>query len=195
MAGRARSRGVKRVEEVSPQEGTALWQEAAAFAARAHRNQHRKDLRTPYYSHVARVAMTVSRVFGCEDDKTLAAAYLHDTIEDTTTDFDDLAERFGEDVARVVANLTKNMAMPEDEREKEYLDRLSRGCWRTMLVKLADTYDNLCDARNYPEDKRAAHLAKTRAKAAQVLEVAERSKSDRAKLEDAIRALRTLLAT
>ncbi|CAG0995623.1 guanosine-3',5'-bis(diphosphate) 3'-pyrophosphohydrolase [Phycisphaerales bacterium] len=189
-----RSRRTKAPSPVSPHGEVTLWQEAAAFAARAHRNQHRKDLHTPYFSHVARVAMTVSRVFGCDDDVTLAAAFLHDTIEDTTTDYDDLEERFGGEVARIVANLTKNMAMPERAREADYLGRLAKGSWRTTLVKLADTYDNLCDARNYPEDKRAAHLAKTRAKAAQVLALADRSSDEPERLTRAIRALRALLA-
>ncbi len=89
-----------------------LFQEAAAFAARAHRHQLRKDGRTPYVSHVVRVALTVTQVFWCDDPVVLAAALLHDTIEDTTTDYDDLAERFGKEVADCVAALTKNMTLP-----------------------------------------------------------------------------------
>src|SRR5205823_13691949 len=64
-----------------------------------------------------------SLLFGIRDPKVLAAAVLHDTIEDTTTDYDDLAERFGKDVADWVASLTKDMRRPEDEREEEYRAR------------------------------------------------------------------------
>jgi len=149
--------------------GHALWQRAAAYAARKHRHQNRKDGATPYYSHVARVTLTVSGVFGCHDPEVLAAAMLHDTIEDTTTDYDDLLEHFGETVADTVAALTKNMALPEQPREAEYLARLAGAGWRVALIKLADLFDNLADIENYPESQRAPHRAKTHARAREFL--------------------------
>lgn len=127
-----------------------LFHEACAFAARKHRHQVRKDGKTPYFSHLVRVALTVRHVFGCEDEPTLAAALLHDTIEDTQTDFEDLAERFGPDVAHLVAALTKNMALPEPERERDYDARLAAADWRARLIKLADTYDNMLDFHSAP---------------------------------------------
>lgn len=133
------------VDAATSQPGAVLWQEAVSFAARAHRHQVRKDGRTPYVAHVVRVALTVRDVFAEPDPSVLAIALLHDTIEDTTTDFDDLADRFGPDIARGVAALTKNMALPEDERERDYDERLARADWRARLVKLADTFDNLSD--------------------------------------------------
>jgi (p)ppGpp synthase/HD superfamily hydrolase len=123
----------------------ASWQRAAAFAARKHQHQFRKDERTPYVSHVYRVAMTVRHVFNCGDPAILVAALLHDTIEDTTTDFDELSEHFGEDVAALVAALTKNMALPDAQREAEYDARLAKADWRARLIKLADVFDNLSD--------------------------------------------------
>src|SRR5436853_7554517 len=90
---------------------------AAAFAARAHRHQLRKDRETPYVSHVFRVCLVVRHVFGFDDPRMLAAALLHDTIEDTNTDYDDIADEFGRDVARWVAALTKETRLPDDERE------------------------------------------------------------------------------
>lgn len=121
------------------------WRRAASFAARAHRNQVRKDGLTPYVAHVYRVAMTVRDVFGCDDHVAICAALLHDTIEDTTVDYDDLHEGFGEDVARCVAALTKNAARPEPQREKEYDEGLAKADWRARLIKLADALDNLMD--------------------------------------------------
>jgi guanosine-3',5'-bis(diphosphate) 3'-pyrophosphohydrolase len=147
-----------------------LWQSAASFAARVHQHQTRRDGKTPYVAHVFRVALTVRDVFGCDDQVCLAAALLHDTIEDTGTDFDEIAEAFGDEVARCVAALTKNMALPEQEREAEYDTRLARADWRARLVKLADQYDNLCDlcggdtkfcARATARAKRALKLAET----------------------------------
>ena len=139
-----------------------FWQQAASMAARAHANQFRKDRQTPYVAHPFRVAMTVRHVFGCDDPIALAAAMLHDVIEDTTTDYDRLARRFGEEVATVVAIVSKDPRLPEDEREKKFYEQIAAGPWQARLVKLADAYDNLSDA---PEVKmlekalRAAHHA------------------------------------
>jgi len=122
-----------------------LWLRAATFAARAHKKHMRKDGRTPYVAHVYRVAMIVRHVFGCRDDAVIAAAILHDTIEDTPTDYDDIASRFGADVAGMVAALTKNMFLPEPEREADYERRLRASDWRVRLIKLADVMDNATD--------------------------------------------------
>lgn len=123
-----------------------LWQKAASFAAQKHAGQLRKDGKTPYVAHVFRVAMTVRDIFKIDHSVALCAALLHDTIEDTTADYDDIAEEFGEDVAQVVSALTKDKRMPEPEREKAYDERIAAGPWQARLVKLADTYDNLCDS-------------------------------------------------
>lgn len=116
------------------------------MAARLHAGQLRKDGRTPYVAHAVRVTMTVRDLFGCDDHEALCAAVLHDTIEDTPADFDDIEEGFGTPVAEIVAALTKNMLMREDEREADYDRRLAAADWRARLIKLADVYDNLCDA-------------------------------------------------
>lgn len=122
-----------------------VWQRAAAFAARAHRGHVRKDGTTPYFSHVARVTITLAALMGVDDEECLAAALLHDTIEDTTTDFDDLAEEFGEAIARDVAALSKDSRLPEPEREAAYDAQLAGASWRAHAIKLADAYDNLSD--------------------------------------------------
>lgn len=127
---------------------TPLWQQAAAFASRKHCSQIRKDGKTPYVSHVFRVAMTLRDCFGCDDQAAICAALLHDTIEDTNTDFDDIEEGFGIEIAHLVAALTKNMLLREPEREVDYDQRLAQADWRARLVKLADVYDNLCDIPN-----------------------------------------------
>lgn len=121
------------------------WQEAAAFAARAHLGALRKDGRTPYASHPFRVALTVRDLFGCADRAALAAALLHDTIEDTGTDYDEIEERFGAEVAGIVASLSKDMRLPDEAREKAYDEALARADWRARLIKLADVFDNLSD--------------------------------------------------
>lgn len=144
-----------------------LWQRAASFAARAHQGQVRKDGVTPFIAHPFRVAMTVRHVFGVDDPQVLCAALLHDTIEDTPVDYDDIEEGFGKDVAEMVACLTKDMRLPEPKREPEYDARLAKASWQTRLIKLADVYDNLseADSGKVPKGKliekarRAIHLA------------------------------------
>jgi guanosine-3',5'-bis(diphosphate) 3'-pyrophosphohydrolase len=140
----------------APRPRGPIWQRAAAFAAKVHLHQVRKDGHTPYFSHPARVALTVSRVFGCDDDTVIAAALLHDTIEDTQTDYDDIAGHFGRAVADCVAALTKNMILPENDREHDYYSRLRKADWRARLVKIADAYDNFCDRLGLPDQRRKA---------------------------------------
>src|SRR5262245_15274987 len=122
--------------------------EAASFAARAHRNQLRKDGQTPYAAHPFRVCLIVRHVFGIDDPEILTAALLHDTIEDTTTDFDDLEERFGARVAGWVGALSKDMRKPDAEREAAYIATLAVADPAVKIIKLADIFDNLTDSRH-----------------------------------------------
>jgi len=127
---------------------------AAAFAARAHRGQLRKDGETPYASHVFRVCLVLQNVFEIHDRQMLMTALLHDTVEDTTTDFDDLAEKFGKEVAEWVAYLSKDKRLQEREREKAYMRQMSKAPWQVRACKLADMYDNLMDVGTLPAAKR-----------------------------------------
>lgn len=143
-----------------------LWQEAAAFAARAHRHQFRRDEKTPYISHTFRVALTVACVFGCTDETILASALLHDTIEDCDIDYDDLLEQFGAKVADIVACVSKDMRIVEPRREEAYDRQLAEGPWQARMIKLADVYDNMVDNREgdfsskmLPKVRRALALA------------------------------------
>jgi guanosine-3',5'-bis(diphosphate) 3'-pyrophosphohydrolase len=136
--------------------------EAAAFAARAHQGQLRKDKQTPYVSHVFRVCLILRDLFGFDDPRMLCAALLHDAVEDTTTDFDDLAEKFSPEVALWVALLTKDKRLPEAEREVAYLRGLQEAPWRVKACKLADVYDNLSDMTTLPAERRSHTLQRTK---------------------------------
>ncbi len=139
---------------------------AVAFAARAHGGQIRKDGETPYVSHAFRVCLVLRDIFGVTDRHALAAALLHDTLEDTTTDFDDLAEHFGNGVADLVVWLTKDSRLPEEDREAAYCQGLSAAPWQAKVCKLADVYDNLQDSRELS----AEHQEKTERKARRYLD-------------------------
>jgi guanosine-3',5'-bis(diphosphate) 3'-pyrophosphohydrolase len=141
-----------------PADPPALLLEAAAFAARAHRRQLRKDGCTPYVSHPFRVCLIVRHVFGIADERILAAALLHDVIEDTTTDCDDLIETFGPEIARWVAVLTKDKRLPEDQREPAYIRSLCSAEQEVQIIKLADVYDNILDSAHLPVAQRRRSL-------------------------------------
>src|SRR5262245_4748895 len=135
------------MSSLTEQYGRLLW--TASFAARAHHGQLRKDRETPYVSHVFRVCLIARHVFGVDDAGVLMAALLHDTLEDTRTDMDDLLELLGADhaeTARWVAALTKDNRLPEDEREEAYREGLRQAPWQVKLCKLADGFDNLLDS-------------------------------------------------
>ena len=136
--------------------------EAVSFAARAHHGQLRKDGRTPYASHVFRVCLVVRHVFGLDDPTLLTAALLHDTVEDTTTDFDDVAEKYGTEVATWVAFLSKDKRLPDAEREERYRKTLADAPWQVKACKLADVFDNLLDSQHLDKEKRRRTVARSR---------------------------------
>ncbi|MDG2422844.1 MAG: HD domain-containing protein [Phycisphaerales bacterium] len=113
---------------------------AASLAASLHDGQVRKD-GTPYFQHPARVATILARA-GAEDDL-VAAGYLHDVIEDTPADHDDISDEFGSDVADWVAAMSKDHRLPEPVREPSYKKQLEDGPWQGRAIKLADQVDNL----------------------------------------------------
>ena len=132
---------------------------AATFAARKHHGQMRADNQTPYFSHVARVTLILTHFFGVEDEAVLTAALLHDTLEDTATDYDEIAEQFGTLIADYVVQLTKNVMLPKAKREADYEARLCRATEPVMIAKMADLYDNLSDRIHSPKLHKTAETA------------------------------------
>jgi guanosine-3',5'-bis(diphosphate) 3'-pyrophosphohydrolase len=84
--------GVGNMQDASP----AALIDSLAFAAQRHRKQRRKDVdASPYINHPIALAHVLSVEADIQDEKTLLAAILHDTIEDTETTFEELKKRFG----------------------------------------------------------------------------------------------------
>ncbi|HJT32864.1 MAG TPA: HD domain-containing protein [Pirellulales bacterium] len=133
---------------------------AISFAARAHQGHFRNDGQTPYVAHPLRVMTILTERFGVRDPATLAAAVLHDTIEDTKTDHDDLSEHFGRRVADFVAALSKDKRLAEGTREQQYHDALAAAPIEVQLCKLADVYDNLLDSVGMGPAQRRKKIAK-----------------------------------
>ncbi len=133
---------------------------AISFAAREHKKQVRKDNETPYVAHVYRVAFTLGHLFEVRDPAILVTAVLHDTIEDTEVDYDDIAEEFGQEIATWVAMLSKDKRLEFHQRERAYEEVLANAPWQVQICKLADIYDNLMDLTSLPESKRLESLRK-----------------------------------
>lgn len=126
----------------------SLYNRAVLFAVEAHRGQKRIEVdgETDYVVHPLRVAEHLSRLAGCDETEILAAAVLHDTIEDSGTRYDELAAKFGERVARIVCELTNDSRLPKHERHEDMIRRLAAASPEAKLIKLADRYDNLQSA-------------------------------------------------
>ena len=156
---------------------------AEEFARHKHRHQFRRDGVTPYIEHPKGVMAIVRDEFGVSDVDTLAAALLHDTIEDTATDYDEVSERFGKRVADYVAALTKDKRLPEAKRERAYFAQLARAPLAVRLCKIADSLHNV-------RDSDAAHRPKAVKKARKLLQIYRASRG----LDQAIAILRAELA-
>ena len=126
---------------------------AQRYAKKQHRCQLRKDERTPYWFHLRQVVRNLSDI-GIKDNDILCAGWLHDTIEDTDTDYDDLEKKFGKRVARIVVQVTKDKTLPQREKERKFCEKLSGASWEAQAVKLCDLWANLADLRSGYKDER-----------------------------------------
>ena len=134
-----------------PERELALLFRALAFAAHKHRDQRRKDAEaSPYINHPIALAEVLAGEGAVTDVEVLAAALLHDTIEDTDTSRAELEREFGARIAAMVAEVTDDKNLPKADRKRlqiEHAAGLSQGA---KLVKLADKICNLRDVADRP---------------------------------------------
>jgi Guanosine polyphosphate pyrophosphohydrolases/synthetases len=124
---------------------------AAQFAAQKHRSQRRKDVdATPYINHPIALAEVLHTHGGVTDPIVLAAALLHDTIEDTLTTYDELRGQFGAPVADVVVEVTDVKFLGKEARKRLQITKAGRASERARHVKLADKICNLRDMLGRP---------------------------------------------
>ncbi len=121
---------------------------AEAFATHAHTriDQRRKYTNAPYVEHLSATAKLVASV--TNDFATLAAAWLHDSVEDTSATIQDLEKEFGAEVATLVAALTDVSTSADGNRAaRKEIDRvhLSKAPAKAKTVKLADLINNCVD--------------------------------------------------
>lgn len=124
--------------------------QAATFAAEKHKLQKRKDDVQPYINHPLEVANLLVDVGQIHEPDIIAAALLHDTVEDCDVSFEELAERFGAPVANYVRELTDDKSLPKADRKRlqvEHAPHLSHGA---KQIKLADKISNVRDMTENP---------------------------------------------
>lgn len=121
----------------------ALVLRAADFAARKHRAQRRKNGDFPYINHPLGVARILSDEAGVTDGSVLAAAILHDTLEDTETTAAELTKEFGARIAAIVGEVSDDTSLSKVERKREQIRHAKHLSVEARLVKLADKLHNL----------------------------------------------------
>jgi guanosine-3',5'-bis(diphosphate) 3'-pyrophosphohydrolase len=138
----------------TPRHGVGLVISATNFAAWKHRDQRRKDVEaSPYINHPIGLAEILWTEGGVTDPTVLAAALLHDTIEDTETTPKELRGQFGEKVAAIVEVVTDVKWLQKRSRKKLQVARAARSSKGAKLVKLADKISNVRDVlANPPAD-------------------------------------------
>ena len=135
--------------------GICLVTEAAEFAARRHAGMARKGRgNEPYVNHLAEVANLLAVATSGADAELVAAGWLHDTIEDTDTTREELAEEFGARVAGIVVEVTDDMSLPKDRRRQKQIEDAPHKSPDAKLVKIADKISNV-SARILPHSSEA----------------------------------------
>jgi (p)ppGpp synthase/HD superfamily hydrolase len=125
-----------------------LVERALRVAAAAHRDQTRKASTLPYLTHPASVALLLARA-GIDDDCVLAAALLHDVVEDTAYDLAQLRAEFPASVIEYVAAASERKLDDAGrkrswrERKTEHLATIVTACWQARAIILADKLHNL----------------------------------------------------
>lgn len=116
-------------------------QEAAAFAAEAHRGMVRKGSQIPYIVHPLEVGLLTARMV--QDEEVIAAAYLHDVLEDTSVTAEELERRFGPRVLALVLEETEDKRGTWDQRKSATVRHLKQASREVRLLALADKLSNL----------------------------------------------------
>lgn len=122
-------------------------QKAIDISITAHMGQTRKGKQVPYIIHPFGVGIILARTGASED--IIIAGVLHDTIEDTEMTFEDIRKEFGEDVARIVNDVTEqDKGLPWEDRKRLAMEHIKDMKQDSLLVKSADLLHNMTDQLN-----------------------------------------------
>lgn len=123
-------------------------QKAARFAAKAHAGAMRKGCAIPYIYHPMEVALIVAQITGDED--VIAAAYLHDVLEDTAVTAGEIEAVFGSRVLGLVRAETEDKSRTWRERKSTTIQHLQGASREVKILTLGDKLSNMrSTARDY----------------------------------------------
>jgi guanosine-3',5'-bis(diphosphate) 3'-pyrophosphohydrolase len=124
---------------------------AFQFSAEKHRDQRRKGVdASPYINHPIEVAALLANVAGVQDNAILAAAVLHDTIEDTRTTPAEIEATFGSAVRHLVQEVTDDKSLPKAERKRLQVEHAPHLSPSAKLIKTADKISNVKEVTDNP---------------------------------------------
>ncbi|MDB5806831.1 MAG: metal dependent phosphohydrolase [Betaproteobacteria bacterium] len=134
------------------------------FACRAHAKQRRKGAgQEPYVNHLAEVADLVAQATGGSDPDLVIAALLHDTVEDQDVKREEIAALFGEDVARIVMEVTDDKTLEKDVRKRMQVEHAAHISKQARILKIADKTSNLRSIQYspppWPESRKRRYFA------------------------------------
>ena len=152
---------LERIKEVYSGNDLALCEKAYAFAKKAHVNQKRAS-GEEYFTHPCAVAMILLDL-GL-DSATIAAAFLHDVIEDTPVSEGDINKEFGQEVLELVLGVTKLEQIEFTSKEEEQAENFRKifvamaKDIRVIIIKLADRLHNM-RSLNFLSQERQQRMA------------------------------------
>ena len=155
---------VDRVKQYNPAVNEELLNRAYVYAMRAHGEQKRAS-GDPYFSHPLQVAAILTDLK--LDDATIAAALLHDTIEDTDATRAEIDRLFGRDIGTLVEGLTKLKRLDLVSKEAKQAENLRKLLLaiaddvRVLLIKLADRLHNMRTLEYRPPEARRVTAEET----------------------------------
>jgi RelA/SpoT family (p)ppGpp synthetase len=155
---------IDRVKQYNPTTNEDLLNRAYVYAMRAHGEQKRAS-GDPYFSHPLQVAAILTDLK--LDDATIAAALLHDTIEDTDATRVEIDRLFGRDIGTLVEGLTKLKKLDLVSKEAKQAENLRKlllaiaADVRVLLIKLADRLHNMRTLEYRPSEARRATAEET----------------------------------
>jgi len=136
-----------------------IYIDAVLLATDAHHTQMRRNVNEPYIMHPLRVSKLIYDITG--DLRLAAAGVCHDTLEDTRITEEELAGRLHPEIARLVKTVTKRKDVPKAESEREFLNRYRSANIDTVILKLADRFDNVNDLRSQNNNFKERYRANT----------------------------------
>ncbi len=143
----------------------SILKEAYNFSIEAHKNQRRYS-GEPYFEHLYEVATILSELK--MDSTTIAAGFLHDSVEDTGVHLEEIEEKFGHDISVLVDGVTKIGELKFESREKRQAETFRKMLMsmakdvRVIIIKFADRLHNMRTLEHVPEKNRERIALETR---------------------------------